>query len=321
MTKMVAAQRRWRRSATRRSCSLSRLARPDAAEVWVKLEAANPTGSYKDRMALAMIEGAERRRATAAGPDASSSTPAARTGSLAGVRLRGQGLPAAHRRVRRVRGREAPRRCAAFGAELEVLAEPRRHHARPDPGDARARRGDRRPRRRLPRPTSSSNHDMLDGYRAHGRRRSLAQLDGRVDACVAYVGTAGCFLGIARALRARSPDAAPRRGRASASPPCSRAGRRARTASRAAASGFVPPTARRRTRLRRGARRAARPRRSRWPGGRPREEGVCVRAVDRREPRRGARRSRAALGPGRRVVTVQVDSRPEVPRQARSTAR
>ena len=30
------------------------------AEVWVKLEAANPTGSYKDRMALAMIEGAER---------------------------------------------------------------------------------------------------------------------------------------------------------------------------------------------------------------------------------------------------------------------
>ena len=30
------------------------------AEVVVKLEANNPTGSYKDRMALAMIEGAER---------------------------------------------------------------------------------------------------------------------------------------------------------------------------------------------------------------------------------------------------------------------
>ena len=37
---------------------LSRLTAPDDAEVWVKLEAANPTGSYKDRMALAMIEGA-----------------------------------------------------------------------------------------------------------------------------------------------------------------------------------------------------------------------------------------------------------------------
>ena len=34
---------------------------PDAAEIWVKLEGANPTGSYKDRMALAMIEAAERR--------------------------------------------------------------------------------------------------------------------------------------------------------------------------------------------------------------------------------------------------------------------
>src|ERR1700712_2342559 len=32
-----------------------------AAQVLVKLEGGNPTGSYKDRMALAMIEGAERR--------------------------------------------------------------------------------------------------------------------------------------------------------------------------------------------------------------------------------------------------------------------
>ena len=39
---------------------LIHLVEPDMAEVWVKLEAANPTGSYKDRMALAMIEGAER---------------------------------------------------------------------------------------------------------------------------------------------------------------------------------------------------------------------------------------------------------------------
>jgi cysteine synthase len=29
----------------------------------VKLESGNPTGSYKDRMALAMIDGAERRGA------------------------------------------------------------------------------------------------------------------------------------------------------------------------------------------------------------------------------------------------------------------
>src|SRR5260221_12097669 len=38
---------------------LERLADASCAEVWVSLEAANPTGSYKDRMALAMIGAAE----------------------------------------------------------------------------------------------------------------------------------------------------------------------------------------------------------------------------------------------------------------------
>ena len=40
---------------------LGRISAPDWAEVWVKWEGANPTGSMKDRMALSMIEGAERR--------------------------------------------------------------------------------------------------------------------------------------------------------------------------------------------------------------------------------------------------------------------
>src|SRR6478735_6975481 len=39
---------------------LHALAEDETAEVWVKLEAGNPTGSYKDRMARAMIAGAER---------------------------------------------------------------------------------------------------------------------------------------------------------------------------------------------------------------------------------------------------------------------
>lgn len=46
---------------------LTKLPRSESADVWVKLEGANPTGSYKDRMALAMIEGAERRGSLAPG--------------------------------------------------------------------------------------------------------------------------------------------------------------------------------------------------------------------------------------------------------------
>ncbi len=40
---------------------LRKISGPDMAEVWVKWEGANPTGSMKDRMALLMVEGAERR--------------------------------------------------------------------------------------------------------------------------------------------------------------------------------------------------------------------------------------------------------------------
>src|SRR5687767_2821849 len=40
---------------------LERLTEPNVAEIYVKLESTNPTGSMKDRMALSMIEGAEKR--------------------------------------------------------------------------------------------------------------------------------------------------------------------------------------------------------------------------------------------------------------------
>ena len=40
---------------------LQKIVPEGCADVYVKLESFNPTGSKKDRMALSMIEGAERR--------------------------------------------------------------------------------------------------------------------------------------------------------------------------------------------------------------------------------------------------------------------
>src|SRR5215212_1320005 len=40
---------------------LERLTEPGWADVYVKYEGANPTGSMKDRMALSMVQGAEQR--------------------------------------------------------------------------------------------------------------------------------------------------------------------------------------------------------------------------------------------------------------------
>src|SRR5438270_1874229 len=46
---------------------LTRCAPANGAELWLKLEYRNPTGSLKDRMALAMIEGAESEGVLAPG--------------------------------------------------------------------------------------------------------------------------------------------------------------------------------------------------------------------------------------------------------------
>ena len=38
---------------------LRKIPPPGCAEIWLKIEGVNPTGSYKDRMALAMVQGVE----------------------------------------------------------------------------------------------------------------------------------------------------------------------------------------------------------------------------------------------------------------------
>jgi cysteine synthase A len=49
------------------------------------------------------------------------------------------------------------------------------------------------------------NRDMIDGYGQLGAE-IIEQLPGTIDALCLYVGTAGCFLGVSRALRAAHPQ-------------------------------------------------------------------------------------------------------------------
>src|SRR5882672_5139999 len=101
---------------------LERLAGDDMAEVWVKLEAANPTGSYKDRMALAMIEGAERSGRLRPGQTVVEYTGGSTGSSLAFVcSIKGYPLRIvssdafAAEKIKTMR---------AFGAEVELLPSP-----------------------------------------------------------------------------------------------------------------------------------------------------------------------------------------------------
>ncbi len=64
---------------------LERLCGAGSADVFVKFEAANPTGSMKDRMALSMIEGAEARGLLKPGSRVVDFTGGSTGGSLAMV--------------------------------------------------------------------------------------------------------------------------------------------------------------------------------------------------------------------------------------------
>jgi cysteine synthase A len=181
---------------------LDRLAGEDGAEVWVKLESSNPTGSYKDRMALAMIEGAERTGRLRPGQTVVEYTGGSTGSSLAFVcALKGYPLRIV---TSDAFAPEKLRTMRAFGAELEVLPSPEGITA--DLLPRMIRRASEIVEEVDGFPTDQfNNRDMIDGYAELGSEL-LEQLEGKVDAFCAYVGTAGCFLGVTRAIRPALPS-------------------------------------------------------------------------------------------------------------------
>ncbi|QEC40648.1 PLP-dependent cysteine synthase family protein [Pseudobacter ginsenosidimutans] len=98
---------------------LSRLQEHGAAEVFVKIESANPTGSMKDRMALLMIEGAEKRGDLRPGGTVVEYTGGS-TGSSLAMICAAKGYKA-HFVSSDAFADEKLRTMRAFGAELEIF--------------------------------------------------------------------------------------------------------------------------------------------------------------------------------------------------------
>jgi cysteine synthase A len=180
---------------------LSRLVEPGMAEVWVKLEAGNPTGSYKDRMALAMIEGAERSGRLKPGQTVVEYTGGSTGSSLAFVcSIKGYPLRIVCSDAYSV---EKIKTMRALGADVELLLSPEGITPTLIPR-LRARAAEIAAETGAYQTDQFNNTDMIEGYKALGREL-FEQLDGRVDAVCLYVGTAGCYLGTTRALRERLP--------------------------------------------------------------------------------------------------------------------
>jgi cysteine synthase A len=173
-----------------------------AADVLVKVEGGNPTGSYKDRMALAMIEGAERSGKLQPGQRVVEFTGGSTGSSLAFI-CAVKGYP-----VTLVSSdafsAEKLRTMRAFGADL-VTVPSVDGRITPDLFVRMREEVDRIVKDQNAFWTDQfHNLDALDGYRVMGEEMvAQAAASGvTIDTFCAAVGTAGMLAGVSRALRA-----------------------------------------------------------------------------------------------------------------------
>ena len=171
--------------------------------ILVKLELQNPTGSMKDRMALAMIEAAERSGDLRPGGSVVEYTGGSTGVSLAQVcGAKGYRLHVVTSDAFSVEKRQHMR---LLGAELTVL--PSKDGAM----DEALTRSMIAEARRITEETGAywtdqlNNENQLDGYRRLGEE-IWEQTGGEVDAFVHGVGTAGSLMGVSTALRAHRSD-------------------------------------------------------------------------------------------------------------------
>lgn len=176
---------------------LDRIVPEGAADVFLKLEFLNPTGSHKDRMALAMIEAAEARGELRPEMTVLEYTGGS-TGSSLGLVCAVKGYP-----LRIVSSdafaAEKLETMRTFGAEL-TLVPAGEDGITPDliPRMMEEASGLAEGREDVYFTDQFSNRDALEGYRRVGEEL-LEELD-RVDAFCSAVGTAGLLVGTARAL-------------------------------------------------------------------------------------------------------------------------
>jgi cysteine synthase A len=179
---------------------------PSGAEVWVKLEYRNPSGSMKDRMALAMIEGAERDGLLEPGTTVVEYTGGS-TGPALALVCRAKGYPV-RIVISECFSEERIRLTRALGAELELIpaVEERGRVTARDIANMIERAAE------LARePGTYATDQFTNPYVIPGHRRLLGrevweQTDGAVAGFCQGIGTASSLLGVAEALKERSPE-------------------------------------------------------------------------------------------------------------------
>jgi len=182
---------------------LRRCVPSNGAELWIKLEYVNPTGSMKDRMALAMIEGAE-----ADGLIDADTTIVEYTGGSTGPAL-ALVCGAKGYRCRIVIAdcftEERFQLMRALGAELDVIpsVEGRPRVTAQDIRNMVERAGELAAEPGHYATDQFNNPYVIAGHRDHLGREIWEQTEGRVTAFCHGIGTSSSLLGVAQALKPR----------------------------------------------------------------------------------------------------------------------
>jgi cysteine synthase A len=183
---------------------LQHIVESGSAEVLVKLEYFNPTGSYKDRMALAMIEGAEARGALKPGMRVVEFTGGSTGSSLAMVcAVKGYRFAPVSSDAF---AKEKLDTMRAFGADLHLVAS---EGGAITPGLFDRMRA--QVKRMMEEPGTFwtdqfHNEDAIGGYMGIGSEL-FEQTGGKIDVFCGAVGTAGMLSGVSRALKAAGSKA------------------------------------------------------------------------------------------------------------------
>jgi cysteine synthase A len=180
---------------------LHRCAPSNGAELWLKLEYRNPTGSMKDRMALAMIEGAERDGLISPGD-----TVVEYTGGSTGPALALVCGAKGYRALIVMADcftEERFQLMAALGAEIDVVpsVEGRPKVTAQDIDNMVARAAELASRPRHYATDQFNNPYIVPDHRDRLGREIWEQSDGRVTAFCHGMGTASSVMGVSDALR------------------------------------------------------------------------------------------------------------------------
>ncbi len=177
---------------------LRRLPGPGSATVLAKLEAANPAGSVKDRIALAMVEDAERRGLLRPG-----ATIVEPTSGNTGIGLAMVAAVKGYRLILTMpedMSLERRRLLARFGAEIYLTPA-----IEGMTGAVHAAEELCREHPEYFMPQQFQNPANPEVHRRTTAREILDATDGRLDAFVAGVGTGGTITGVGEVLREKLP--------------------------------------------------------------------------------------------------------------------